>query len=133
MYTYLVLSLATGFLQSKPTEIDIRAHVCQKAGDKWPAVCTYLGVPLPRVQMARGNNPHQEEDACFEAVMFWRNGNTSVVVSWLSLLEALKRAGLGAVANSIAMQNGVEPVSAYVTTCTKYIFGVIVLHVICGS
>ena len=74
-------------------------------------MCTYLGVPLPQVQTARGNNPHQEEDACFEAVMFWRNGNTSVVVSWLSLLEALKRAGLGVVADRLAIENEIEPVS----------------------
>ena len=74
-------------------------------------MCTYLGVPHSKVQMARGNNPHQEENACFEAVMHWRSGNTSVVVSWAGLLEALKRAGLGGVANSIAVQNGVEPVS----------------------
>ena len=108
----IYLPLAIGFLQSKPTEIDIRTHICQKAGDKWPAVCTYLGVPLAKVQMARGNNPHQEEDACFEAVMHWRSGNTTVAVSWAGLLRALRSASLSYIADSIAVENGVKPVSA---------------------
>ena len=107
----LLPMLTADFLQLKPTEIDIRAHVCQKDGDKWPVVCKYLGVPPAKVQMARSNNPNQEEDACFEAVMHWRSGNTSVAVSWVGLLEALKRGDLGDVADSIAVQNGVEPVS----------------------
>ena len=63
--------------------------------------------------MARGNNPNQEKDACFEAVMYWRSGNTSVAISWVGLLTALKSAGLGEIADSIAVQNGVEPVSGY--------------------
>ena len=108
----IYLPLAIGFLQSKPTEIDIRSHICQKAGDKWPAVCTYLGVPLAKVQMARRNNPHQEEDACFEAVMHWRSGNTTVAISWEGMLRALRSAGLGNIADSIAVENRVKPVSA---------------------
>ena len=104
--------LPAAFLQSKPSEADIRTHICQKAGCKWPTVCTYLGVSFAQVQMARGSNPHQEEDACFEAVMHWKKGNTSVAVSWARLLEALKRAGLGGIADSITRQYRVEPVSA---------------------
>lgn len=104
-------------LQAKPTEIDILTHVCQKAGDKWPAVCTCLGVPLAKIQTAQSNNRQQEEDACFEAVMYWRNGNTTVAVSWLELLKALKSAGLSDVSDSTALQKGVEPVSG----CSIYV------------
>ena len=69
--------------------------------------------------MARRNNPHQEEDACFEAVMHWRSGNTTVAISWVGLLRALRSAGLCNVADSIEMQNGVETVSACDYVCTN--------------
>ena len=104
-YCHLFITIA-GFLKSKPTEADIRTHICQKAGDKWQAVCTYLAVPHSIVKLARSNNPHQEDNACFEAVMYWWSGNTNVSVNWMGLLDALKSAGLGDVANGISMQNG---------------------------
>lgn len=45
--------------------------------------------------------------------MYWRNGDTTVPVSWAELLVALKRAGLGGVTDDIAVQHGLKPVSGW--------------------
>ena len=51
--------------------------------------------------------------------MHWRSGNTTVAISWIGLLRALRSAGLGNIADSIEMQNGVETVSACDYVCTN--------------
>ena len=82
------------FLRSKPSEADLRRHVCSVAGQKWRSICTYLGIPNAKVESLLGSNPHNVEEVFFQALCYWHAGNTSEEVTWSTLLEAMKEAGL---------------------------------------
>ena len=82
------------FLRSKPSEADLRRHVCSVAGQKWHSICTYLGIPNAKVESLLGSNPHNVEEVFFQALCYWHAGKTSEEVAWSTLLEAMKEAGL---------------------------------------
>ena len=82
------------FLKSKPSEADLRRHVCSVAGQKWRSICTYLGIPNAKVESLLGSNPHNVEEVFFQALCYWHAGKTSEEVTWSTLLEAMKEAGL---------------------------------------
>ena len=82
------------FLRSKPSEADLRRHVCSVVGQKWRSICMYLGIPNAKVESLLGSNPHNVEEVFFQALCYWHAGNTSEEVTWSTLLKAMKEAGL---------------------------------------
>ena len=76
----------------KPTEKELRKHICSAAIGNWKRVCTYLGIERQRVQCSLSNNHNDVAEAFFDNLVFWRNGNTDEPITWEWLLEALKEA-----------------------------------------
>ena len=78
-------------LEGKPTEIDLD-DVSRNAGDKWRSLLTHLGVPLAKYKALFEESQGNPIRACFEGLVFWREGNEPCrPPTWSVLLEALER------------------------------------------
>ena len=78
-------------LEGKPTEIDLDL-VCKNVGDKWRSLLTHLGVPLVKYKALFEESRGDPIRACFEGLVFWREGNEPCrPPTWSVLLEALKK------------------------------------------
>ena len=79
-------------LEETPSEEDLN-EVSEEAGDGWRNLLKHLGVPDEKVDSLleehRGGNP---VSACFEGLVFWREGNEPCrPPTWSVLLEALEK------------------------------------------
>ena len=88
-------------LKTKPREEDLRRHVCSIAGEKWHAVCTYLGIHNAKKQFLVESNSKNVEEAFFQALCYWCTGNTSKEATWSVLLDALREAELNKCADDL--------------------------------
>ena len=78
-------------LEGKPTDIDLDG-VSRNAGDKWRSLLTHLGVPLGKYRALFEESQGNPIRACFEGLVFWREGNKPCrPPTWSVLLEALKK------------------------------------------
>ena len=77
-------------LEGKPTEIELD-KVCKNAGDNWRSLLTNLGVPLAKYKALFVESRGDPVSACFEGLVFWREGNEPCKPpTWSVLLEALE-------------------------------------------
>ena len=78
-------------MEGKPTEIDLDT-VSKNAGDKWRSFLTHLGVPLAKCKALFVESRGDPVSACFEGLVFWREGNEPCrLPTWSVLLEALEK------------------------------------------
>ena len=78
-------------MQGKPSEIDLD-DVSKNAGDKWRSLLTHLGVPLAKCKALYDESRGNPISACFEGLVFWREGNKPCKpATWFVLLEALEK------------------------------------------
>ena len=94
-------SLPADFLQSRPTEGQLRSDVCPKVGHQWRALCTYLNITTTTVDMLVESHKHDISEAFFRILCSWRDGEGA---TWEVLLKALREAGLNAQANELLHQ-----------------------------
>ena len=93
-YSLPTLSLLPpAFLQSRPTEAQLRAQVCPKVGHQWRALATYLDISTATVDKVLESNKHDINEVLFRLLCVWQ---TSEGATWGKLLEALSKAGLNA-------------------------------------
>jgi hypothetical protein len=80
-------------LDDEPSETQLMS-VSKEVGGKWKAVLVYLEIKKNKIdsilQTAFGN----VENACFDGLVYWRNGNASKPVTWRTLFQSLREAGL---------------------------------------
>ena len=88
-------------VEAKPTEEQLRRHICSEVGEMWQEVCTYLGIPYKRITEKKQNNPLNNKEAFFQCLMDWADGNTGKEPTWRVLLDALEEAGLTGMATSL--------------------------------
>ena len=101
------------FLHSRPSEVYLRLHVLPKVGEKWRAVCTYLGIPSEDVQKQLESHIGNVDETLFSLLSVWsaRKGAT-----WGALLAAFRKADMNAQANRLQewVQSGAASVSCEV-------------------
>ena len=101
------------FLLSLPNEAHLRLQVLPKVGDKWRAVCTYLGIPSEMVQKRLESHFGNIDETLFSLLCQWRAGKGA---TWGALLDALRAADLNAQANRLQewVESGASSVSCVV-------------------
>ena len=78
-------------LEGKPSEIDLD-KVSKNVGDKWRSLLTHLGVPLAKCKTLFVESRGDPVSACFEGLVFWREGNEPCrPPTWSVLLEAVEK------------------------------------------
>ena len=78
-------------LEGTPSEIDLD-RVSKKAGDKWRSLLTHLGVPSAKCNALFVESRGDPVSACFEGLVFWKEGNEPCrPPTWSVLLEALEK------------------------------------------
>ena len=86
----VLYSISCIALEGKPTEIDLD-KVSKNAGDKWRSLLTHLGVPLAKCKELFVESRGDPVNACFEGLVFWREGNKPCrPPTWSVLQEALE-------------------------------------------
>ena len=88
----LILRFMYIALEATPSEEDLN-EVSKEAGDGWRNLLRHLGVPEVKVDSLledhRSGNPVR---ACFEGLVFWREGNVPCrPPTWSVLLEAFEK------------------------------------------
>jgi hypothetical protein len=68
--------------------------VSRKVSGKWKAVLVNLGIEKNKIASLLKTAFGDVEDACFEGLVHWRNGNASQPVTWRTLFESLRKAEL---------------------------------------
>ena len=101
------------FLRSRPSEAHLRLHVLPKVGDKWRAVCTFLGIPREMVQKQLESHYGNVDETFFSLLSVW---GASSGLTWGTLLAALKKAEMNAQANRLQewIESGAASVSCEV-------------------
>ena len=89
----LHLFLLPAFLQSRPTETQLRARVCTKVGREWRALSTYLNIPTTTVDKLLESHKHDVNEAFFRVLSVWREREGA---TWDQLLQAMRETGLNA-------------------------------------
>ena len=78
-------------LTKKPSEIDLD-NISKNVGGNWRSLLTHLGVPSDKCKALLQESCGSTESACFQGLVFWREGNKPCKkASWSVLLEALKK------------------------------------------
>ena len=78
-------------MKGTPSEIDLD-DISKNAGDKWRSLLTHLGVPLTKCKSLYDESRGNPVSACFEGLVFWREGNKPCrPPTWSVLLEALEK------------------------------------------
>ena len=78
-------------LEAAPSEEDL-SGVSKEAGDGWRNLLRHLGVPEVKVDFFLEVHRSNSVRACFEALVFWREGNEPCrPATWSVLLEALEK------------------------------------------
>ena len=98
---YLLLSLYVHAHAStaRPTEQQLFHHVARKLGADWKRFAIYLGFEHTNVQQA--DREQSLEDKAFNILVAWRNGTGNKPKCWVTILKALKNAGLSELASEI--------------------------------
>ena len=78
-------------LDKQPTEPQL-LKVTRRILPRWEDVCVYLDIPSQAIYEAKQNNINNVNQACFAALLWWRNGNSQREVTWRALLEAMREA-----------------------------------------
>ena len=79
-------------LDERPTEPQL-LRVTRRILPHWEDVCIYLGVSSQTIYESKQNNINNVNQACFSALLWWRNGNCQQRDStWRVLLEAMRDA-----------------------------------------
>ena len=97
-------------LCSRPREAHLRLHVLPKVGDKWRAVCTFLGIPREMVQKQLESHYGNVDETFFSLLSVWC---ASSGLTWGALLAALRKAEMNAQANRLQewIESGAASVS----------------------
>ena len=78
-------------MEETPSERDLD-DVSKNAGDKWRSLLTQLGVPMAKCKAVYEESRGNPVSACFEGLVFWRDGNEPCrPPTWSVLLEALEK------------------------------------------
>ena len=78
-------------MEETPSEIELDG-VSKIAGDKWRSLLTHLGVPMAKYKALSEESQGKPVNACFEGLVFWREGNEPCrPATWSVLLEALEK------------------------------------------
>ena len=78
-------------LTKKPSEIDLD-NVSKNVGGNWRSLLTHLGVPSAKCKALLQESSSNTESACFQGLVFWREGNKPCKeANWSVLLEALEK------------------------------------------
>ena len=70
----------------------------------WKSVCTYLRIPVWKISESELNNVDNASQACFAAMLWWREGNCREKdrpPTWWVLLNAMREAGFPDTADSV--------------------------------
>ena len=86
------------FLQSLPSEAQLRSEVLPKVGESWRAVCTFLSISNETVEKKFTEHIGKVDETLFSLLCMWRGGKEA---SWGALLQALRAAKLNAQANCL--------------------------------
>ena len=88
-------------------------HVLPKVGDKWRAVCTFLGIPREMVQKQLESHYGNVDETLFSLLSVW---GASSGLTWGALLAALRKAEMNAQANRLQelIESGAASVSCEV-------------------
>ena len=75
-----------------PTEEELWNHVVPVVAARWREVAAYLGLEshvITAVHVAQSN----DEDSCLKVLLRWMDGAGKQPKTWLTVLEAMRRAG----------------------------------------
>ena len=96
MATNFIDDLGTG----KPTQKDLD-WISKRTGAKWRSLLTNLGVDYDVIEGYFQRNSGNTVNTCFEGLIFWLKGNTEELVSYQTLLEALRNSDLSSCATDL--------------------------------
>ena len=80
-------------LDHKPSEAQLMS-VSKKVGGKWKAVLVYLEIKKNKIDSILPTVFGNVENAFFDGLVYWRSGNASKPVTWRTLFQSLRKAGL---------------------------------------
>ena len=80
-------------LDDKPSEIQL-ISVSREVGGKWKAVLVNLEIKKNKIDSILQTTFGDVENACFDGLVYWRSGNASQPVTWRTLFQSLRKAGL---------------------------------------
>ena len=80
-------------------------RIIEAAAYSWTAVAVGLGFSSAQIQNIRSDYPGRSEDACREVFIKWLEGTAedSCPLTWDALIECLKDAKLGDLAENIGL------------------------------
>lgn len=78
-------------LDTQPSEPQL-LRVTRKILPRWEDVCVFLDIPHQTIYEAKQNNINNVNQACFSALLWWRNGNCPRETTWRELLDAMREA-----------------------------------------
>lgn len=87
-------------LDDRPTEPQL-LRVTRKILPRWEDVCVFLDIPHQTIYESKQNNINNVNQACFSALLWWRNGNCQQEATWRALLEAMREADCSAEADDV--------------------------------
>ena len=71
---------------------------------RWKEICTHLCIPACKISESEQNNVGDVSQACFAAMLWWREGNCRKRDSpptWKVLLAAMREAGFPDIADTV--------------------------------
>ena len=86
-----------------PTEEQLWHHVVPVVGAKWREVATYLGLES-HVITAVHVDQSSVEDNCLNALLRWMDGAGKQPKTWITVLEAMRRAGFNEPARELEVK-----------------------------
>ena len=78
-------------LQAKPPEDELDL-ITKEVGNKWKSLLVQLGVPSGKIKSFLHDNNNVSSSACFDGLVYWRDGNKPCKpATWSVLLEAIEK------------------------------------------
>ena len=78
-------------LQAKPPEDELDL-ISKEVGDKWKSLLIQLGVPNGKTKAFLHDNSNVSSSACFDGLVYWRDGNKPCKpATWSVLLDAIEK------------------------------------------
>ena len=80
-----------------------KIRIIENAASKWKNVAIALGFKGPKIATIEQGSHFQPEDSCLKVFMKWLQGgdNLRIPISWGSLTQCLKDAGLSSLATNL--------------------------------